>query len=150
MSALRHPRRIRLRLQAEAGSVSLAVHTCQNLYFCFPPWQYLRHVESIEQGRRRKCATEACTACRSSKIRCDMIQGSPCIRCAIEGKDCVTVRSALFASMLSKYFPPQLQNTDQHPQENSTPRRISVWQSNAPTGTRPSGSGVCADYFVRG
>ncbi|UPL02917.1 hypothetical protein LCI18_013851 [Fusarium solani-melongenae] len=42
------------------------------------------------EKRGRKRAAEACAACRARKVRCDVIGQFPCVRCQLEGCDCVT------------------------------------------------------------
>ncbi|KAF7557567.1 hypothetical protein G7Z17_g593 [Cylindrodendrum hubeiense] len=40
----------------------------------------------------RKRASAACQACRARKIRCDVITRLPCIRCRLEGTDCIMTK----------------------------------------------------------
>ncbi|KAI3571601.1 fungal-specific transcription factor domain-containing protein [Fusarium oxysporum f. sp. albedinis] len=42
------------------------------------------------EKRGRKRAVEACAGCRARKVRCDVIGQFPCVRCQLEGCDCVT------------------------------------------------------------
>ncbi|KAF5658958.1 fungal specific transcription factor factor [Fusarium denticulatum] len=42
------------------------------------------------EKRGRKRAAEACAGCRARKVRCDVIGQFPCVRCQLEGCDCVT------------------------------------------------------------
>ncbi|WKT46952.1 hypothetical protein QSH57_011826 [Fusarium oxysporum f. sp. vasinfectum] len=42
------------------------------------------------EKRGRKRAAEACASCRARKVRCDVIGQFPCVRCQLEGCDCVT------------------------------------------------------------
>ncbi|KAH6712491.1 fungal-specific transcription factor domain-containing protein [Leptodontidium sp. MPI-SDFR-AT-0119] len=52
------------------------------------PYQAALLQTASSQHRRR--AAEACAACRVSKVRCDVIDQLPCLRCRVESKVCIT------------------------------------------------------------
>ncbi|KAI1022346.1 hypothetical protein LB505_007285 [Fusarium chuoi] len=49
--------------------------------------QYTRHTN----GRRKRRARRACLTCRSRKVRCDVMQKSPCSNCQWSSCECVVI-----------------------------------------------------------
>ncbi|SCV47984.1 uncharacterized protein FFB14_10128 [Fusarium fujikuroi] len=49
--------------------------------------QYTRHTN----GRRKRRARRACLTCRSRKVRCDVMQKSPCSNCQWTSCECVVI-----------------------------------------------------------
>ncbi|KAF4494653.1 Cutinase transcription factor 1 beta [Fusarium agapanthi] len=50
--------------------------------------QYTRNTN----GRRKRRARRACLTCRSRKVRCDVMQKSPCSNCQWSSCECVVIR----------------------------------------------------------
>ncbi|KAI3571646.1 hypothetical protein IWW34DRAFT_767714 [Fusarium oxysporum f. sp. albedinis] len=42
-------------------------------------------------AKRRRRASRACLSCRRRKVRCDVVQGSPCCNCKWDNIECVVV-----------------------------------------------------------